>query len=49
MNKTVRTVLIGTGGLIALYLGLVYSGSLKTDINAASGAYTSGVRTLQGR
>ena len=49
MKGTVRTVLVGTGALIAVYLLLSHATAGGKLIAAGQSAYTGGVRTLQGR
>jgi len=44
-----RTVLVGTGMLIALYLGLSYATNGGKLIAAGTQGYVAGVRALQGR
>lgn len=44
-----KTLLVGTGALVAIYLGVSYATGAGRVIGAASGAYNSGVKTLQGR
>jgi hypothetical protein len=44
-----RQFLVGTGLLIALYLGLAYATNGGKLLGSGASAYVSGVRVLQGR
>lgn len=45
----VRTILVGTGALVALYLLVSHATDAGKLLGAVGTAYTGGVRTLQGR
>lgn len=49
MKGTIQTILVGTGGLIALYLALAHATDGGRLISAGGSAYSGAVRTLQGR
>lgn len=49
MKQQLSELLAGTGILIAVYLFLSNGDKTVNIIKALSGAYTSGVKTLQGR
>lgn len=44
-----KTFLTYTFGAIALYIVVAYAPGFARSVGAASGAYNSGVKTLQGR
>jgi hypothetical protein len=44
-----KTLLVGTGILVAIYLGVSHATEGGMLLNSASTAYNSGVRVLQGR
>jgi hypothetical protein len=44
-----RTVLVYTGGLIAIYLLVSHATEAGKLLTSAGSVYTGGVRTLQGR
>ena len=47
--NTVSKLLAGTGILIAVYLVVTNPNGFSADTNSLSGAYVSGVKSLQGR
>jgi hypothetical protein len=49
MRGGFRTAIVYGGGLIALYLVVVYSTGASADTKAAQGFTTSTIATLQGR
>jgi hypothetical protein len=49
MKGTIRTVLVGTGALVALYLALAHATDGGRLLSAGGNVYTGAVRTLQGR
>jgi len=49
MRGTIRTLLIGIGGLIALYLIAENSGGVSSDISSATGGAAGVITALQGR
>lgn len=44
-----RTIIVGTFGLVALYLAVAYASNGGTLLHAGGDVYTGAVRTLQGR